>query len=76
VLEKMRNLNGSRPHGGRWDVLAGAALRDDPARFSRLYRVLLHAACAEGIGRDRRPDLLGAQLECALALAQSRSSWA
>src|SRR5690242_10109141 len=50
VLEKMRNLNGTRPHGGKWDVLAGAALRDDPARFSRLYRVLFHAARAEGIG--------------------------
>jgi putative restriction endonuclease len=59
VLEKMRNLNGSRPHGGRWDVLAGAALRNDPPRFSRLYRVLLHAARAEGIGRDRLPDFLG-----------------
>jgi putative restriction endonuclease len=59
VMEKMRNLNGSRPHGGRWDVLAGAALRDDPARFSRLYQVLLHAARAEGIGPDRLPDFLG-----------------
>ncbi len=43
VLSKMFNLNSSRAHGGRWDVLAGARLRDDPARFSPLYRVLLHA---------------------------------
>src|SRR6266702_1763246 len=57
VLEKMRNLNGSRPHGGRWDVLAGAALRDDPARFSRLYRVLLHAARREGSGLNRAARL-------------------
>jgi len=68
VLEKMRNLNGSRPHGGKWDVLAGAQLRDDPARFSRLYRVLLHAARAEGIGHDRLPDFLGLEEGGELAL--------
>jgi hypothetical protein len=31
----MANLDGSLSHGGKWDVLAGAMLRDDPARFSR-----------------------------------------
>ena len=59
VLEKMRNLNGSRPHGAKWDVLAGAALRDDPALFSHIYRMLMEAARAEGIGHDRLPDFLG-----------------
>jgi putative restriction endonuclease len=39
VLSKMFNLDGSRTHGGRWDVLAGATLRDDPARFRRNLRV-------------------------------------
>jgi putative restriction endonuclease len=68
VLEKMRNLNGSRLHGGRWDVLAGAALRDDPARFSHLYRVLIHAARAEGISQDRLPDFLGLEDGGELAL--------
>jgi putative restriction endonuclease len=68
VLEKMRNLNGSRPHGGRWDVLAGAALRDDPAHFTSAYRVLLQAARAEGIGRDRLPDFLGLEDGGELAL--------
>jgi len=58
VLAKMANLDGSRSHGARWDVLAGAMLRDDPARFSRIYRVLLHAARAEGIGPGRLPDFL------------------
>src|SRR6204780_434248 len=58
VLAKMANLDGSRSHGGRWDVLAGAILRDDPARFTRVYRVLLQAARAEGIGSDRLPDFL------------------
>ena len=59
VLAKMANLDGSRSHGGKWDVLAGAILRDDPARFTNVYRVLLSAARAEGIGKDRLPDFLG-----------------
>jgi putative restriction endonuclease len=59
VLAKMANLDGSRSHGGRWDVLAGAVLRDDPARFSQVYRELLHAARAEGIGPGRLEDFLG-----------------
>jgi putative restriction endonuclease len=59
VLAKMANLDGSRAHGGKWDVLAGAILRDDPAGFSHVYRVLLSAARAEGIGQDRLPDFLG-----------------
>jgi putative restriction endonuclease len=68
VLEKMRNLNGSRPHGARWDVLAGARLRDDPAHFSRIYRVLMAAARAEGIGPDQLPDFLGLEHGGELAL--------
>ena len=59
VLAKMANLDGSRSHGARWDVLAGAMLRDDPARFSDVYRILMHAARAEGIGPGRLPDFLG-----------------
>jgi putative restriction endonuclease len=68
VLEKMRNLNGSRPHGAKWDVVAGATLRDDPARFSRIYRVLMRAGRPEGIGRDRLPDFLGLEDGGELAL--------
>ena len=68
VLAKMANLDGSRSHGGRWDVLAGALLRDDPARFSRIYRMLLHAARAEGIGPARLPDFLGLEDGGELAL--------
>src|SRR5262245_49886234 len=68
VLSKMFNLDGSRAHGGRWDVLAGATLRDNPARFSRLYQMLLHAARAEGIGSDRLPDFLGLENGGELAL--------
>ncbi len=59
VLAKMANLDGSRSHGGKWDILAGAMLRDDPAHFTHIYRVLLSAARAEGIGEDRLPDFLG-----------------
>jgi putative restriction endonuclease len=68
VLAKMANLDGSRSHGARWDVLAGAMLRDDPARFTRTYRVLLEAARAEGIGPDRLPDFLGFEHGGELAL--------
>lgn len=68
VLAKMANLDGSRSHGARWDVLAGAMLRDDPARFSRLYRVLLQAARAEGIGPNQLPDFLGLEHGGELAL--------
>lgn len=68
VLAKMANLDGSRSHGGRWDVLAGAMLRDDPARFSRVYQVLLEAARAEGIGPGRLPDFLGLEHGGELAL--------
>jgi putative restriction endonuclease len=43
-------------------------LRDDPARFGRVYRVLLQAARAEGIGPDRLPDFLGLEHGGELAL--------
>ncbi len=59
VLAKMANLDGSRSHGGKWDILAGAMLRDDPAHFTYVYRVLLSAARVEDIGEDRLPDFLG-----------------
>jgi putative restriction endonuclease len=68
VLAKMANLDGSLSHGGKWDVLAGAMLRDDPARFSHIYRVLLHAARLEGIGQDRLPDFLSLEAGGELAL--------
>ena len=47
--------------GGKWDILARAMLREDSARFTDIYRLLLRAARAEGIDRDRLPgqDELG-----------------
>lgn len=68
VLAKMANLDGSRSHGGKWDVLAGAILRDDPAAFSRVYRMMLQAARAEGIAADRLPDFLSLEQGGELAL--------
>ena len=68
VLAKMANLDGSRSHGARWDALAGAMLRDDPARFSAIYRMLLLAARAEGISPGRLPDFLGLEHGGELAL--------
>lgn len=68
VLAKMANLDGSRSHGARWDVFAGAILRDDPARFTATYRLLMQAARAEGIGPARLPDFLGLEHGGELAL--------
>jgi putative restriction endonuclease len=68
VLAKMANLDGAYSHGGRWDVLAGAVLREDTARFSGIYRVLLHAARAEGVGPAQLPDFLGLEQGGILAL--------
>ena len=59
VLAKMANLDGSRSHGAKFDVLAGAMLREDLDLFGYVYRTLLRAARAEGIGPDRLPDFLG-----------------
>ena len=70
----MRNLNGSRSHGAKWDVLAGAKLRDQPAHFSRIYRILIGAARAEGIGSDQLPDFLGLENGGELALRARKSS--
>lgn len=58
VLAKMANLDGSRSHGGKYNVPASAILREEPARFTHVYRVLFNAARDEGIGEDRLPDFL------------------
>ena len=59
ILAKMANLDGSRSHGAQWDASAGATLREQPTLFTRIYRVLLYSARAEGIGPERLPDFLG-----------------
>jgi putative restriction endonuclease len=40
VLAKTANPDGSRSHGARWDVLAGAMMRDDPLGLAASTRVL------------------------------------
>jgi putative restriction endonuclease len=59
ILAKMANLDGSRTHGGKWDILAGAMLRNEPAHFTHIYRTLMTAGRSEGISPDRLPDFLG-----------------
>jgi putative restriction endonuclease len=68
VLAKMANLDGSRSHGARWDAVAGAVLRDDPAEMTRIYRILLQACRTEGIGRAQLPDFLDLEHGGELAL--------
>jgi putative restriction endonuclease len=58
VLAKMANLDGTRSHGAKWDRLASMVLREQPSRFSEIYRLLLSAARDTGVGPDRLPDFL------------------
>ncbi len=59
VLAKMANIDGSRPHGARFDVLVGTALRGDPEHFEATYRTVLAGARAAGFGPTAVPDFLG-----------------
>jgi len=68
ILAKMANLDGSRSHGARWDAFAGALLREDLDRFTRIYLLLIRAARAEGIGPDRLPDFLNLEAGDSLSL--------
>lgn len=58
ILAKMANLDGSRSHGARYDLLAGAVLRSDPERMSETYRGVLAGARSAGVPRDNLPDFL------------------
>jgi len=58
ILAKMANLDGSRSHGASHDASAGATIREDPTLFTHIYRVLLYAARAEGIGPGQLADFL------------------
>ena len=58
VLAKMANLDGTRPHGGRFDHAAGLVWTADPPRFDSVYAVALTAARRFGVGADRLPDFL------------------
>ncbi|WP_199824749.1 HNH endonuclease [Cellulomonas timonensis] len=58
ILAKMANLDGSRAHGARFDLLAGATLRSDSARMAEVYRTILAGARSAGIGEEPLPDFL------------------
>lgn len=59
ILAKMANLDGSRSHGARFDLLASATLRADPEHFSATYRTILMAARQVGVASEALPDFLG-----------------
>lgn len=58
ILAKMANLDGSRSHGAKHDLLAGATLRSNPHLMAETYRTMLAAARVAGIGTGTLPDFL------------------
>ncbi|GAA3814915.1 HNH endonuclease [Cellulomonas soli] len=61
ILAKMANLDGTRSHGAKNDLVAGARLRSDPSRMAHAYRTVLAAARSAGVGPDVLPDFLGVE---------------
>ncbi|WP_448630791.1 HNH endonuclease [Cellulomonas soli] len=61
ILAKMANLDGTRSHGAKNDLVAGATLRSDPSRMAHAYRTVLAAARAAGVEPDVLPDFLGVE---------------
>ncbi|BCJ77344.1 hypothetical protein CS0771_68880 [Catellatospora sp. IY07-71] len=59
ILAKMANLDGSRSHGGQYDLDVSRHLLATPGLLARTYCVLLAAAREAGLGPDRLPDFLG-----------------
>lgn len=68
VLAKMANLDGSRVNGAKFDLLAGATLREQTDQFTHIYRVILSAARSEGIDQDALPDFLELEVSGELLL--------
>ena len=58
VLAKMANLDGSRPHGAKFDHAAGIVWTTDPDTFGRSYAVTILAARRCGIDPGTLPDFL------------------
>ena len=61
ILEKVGNLDGTRPNGARLDLITGTRLRADTALLSSVYRTIFAAARAEGIDQAKLPDFLAAE---------------
>lgn len=59
ILAKMANLDGTRSHGARHDLIAGVTLRSDTTQMTHVYRTVLAAARRAGINPPTLPDFLG-----------------
>lgn len=58
VIAKMANLDGTRSHGGKYDLVVGAALLASPVDMQLLYLKILGAARSLGVDRAMLPDFL------------------
>jgi len=73
IIAKMSNLDGSRPHGGKFETQAAAILLDaNGARLFETYTTVLRAARAVGILEDRLPDFLCDGAAGVILLGQER----
>jgi putative restriction endonuclease len=61
ILAKQANLDGSRSNGARHEVETAAVLLGDTGRLAAVYRLVVGAARAEGIGTTRLPDFLAVE---------------
>lgn len=59
ILAKMANVDGSRPHGAKQDIVIATTLLAHPADLQAVYLDILAAAQDVGISRTRLPDFLG-----------------
>lgn len=59
IISKMLNLDGSRSHGAKLEVLLFCTLAEEPDRYADLYRVVMLAGWSVGFGADELPDVLG-----------------
>lgn len=58
LTNKMLNLSFDREHGGKAEPEVFLRLSVDPERFAHLYRTVVHAARAAGLGEEAVPDFL------------------
>lgn len=68
IIAKMANLDGTRSHGAKHDLVAGTVLRADPEHLAMTYRIVLAGARAEGVSTADLPDFLGIEHGGDLAL--------
>lgn len=68
ILAKMANVDGSRPHGAKQDIVIATTLLARPADLQAVYLDILAAADLVGITRQQLPDFLGLEHHTVLAL--------